>query len=71
MGLAAGGLAIGTGVMLLARHAVADVVSVEVLINLVAATTVATGNLRLAGSFEIEERIGHRWTVGVTGRGWP
>ena len=64
IGLAAGGLAIGTGLVLLTRHAVADVVSAEVLVNLVAVTTIATGGLRLAGAFEIEEHTGHRWTIG-------
>lgn len=64
IGLAAGGLAIGTGLVLLTRHAVADVVSVEVLVNLVAVTTIATGGLRLVGAFEIEEHTGHRWTIG-------
>ena len=64
IGLAAGGLAIGTGLVLLTRHAVADVVSMEVLVNLVAGTTIATGGLRLAGAFEIEEHTGHRWTIG-------
>jgi uncharacterized membrane protein HdeD (DUF308 family) len=64
LGLAAGVLAIGTGLMLLARHALDDVVSPQLLISVVAVTTVATGCLRLVGAFEIEEHTGHRWTIG-------
>jgi|GEM_PF-1672214 len=64
LGLAAGVLATCTGLVLLARHALAGVVSTEVLVNLVAVTTIATGALRLAGAFEIEEHTAHRWTIG-------
>ena len=64
LGLAAGVLAIGTGLLLLARHALDDLVNVEVLISIVALTTVATGCLRLVGAFEVEEHTGHRWTIG-------
>ena len=64
LGLAAGALAIGTGLLLLARHALDDLVNVEVLISIVALTTAATGCLRLVGAFEIEEHTGHRWTIG-------
>jgi uncharacterized membrane protein HdeD (DUF308 family) len=64
IGLAAGVLAIGTGLMLLARHAVDHVVNAQVLISVVALTTVATGCLRLLGAFEVEEHTGHRWTIG-------
>lgn len=64
VGLVAGALATGTGLVLLARHSLVDVVSAETLINLVAVTTIATGALRLLGAFEIEERTGHRWTLG-------
>jgi uncharacterized membrane protein HdeD (DUF308 family) len=64
LGLAAGVLATGTGLVLLARHALDDVVNAQVLIGVVALTTVATGCLRLLGAFEIEERTGHRWTIG-------
>ncbi len=64
LGLAAGALAVFTSLILLARNAVADVVSVDVLIDLVAVTTVATGCLRLVGAFEIEEHTQRRWTTG-------
>jgi len=64
LGLAAGVLAIASGLALLARHALVDVVSQEALIGGVALTTVATGCLRLVGAFEVEERTGHRWTIG-------
>ena len=64
VGLAAGVLAIGTGIVLLARRGLADFVSADALINLVAITTIVTGGLRLAGAFEIEERTGRRWTLG-------
>lgn len=64
IGLAAGVLGIGTGLVLLARHALDDVVSPATLIGVVALTTVATGCLRLVGAFEVEEHTGHRWTVG-------
>ena len=64
VGLAAGVLGIGTGLVLLARRSLIDVVSAETLIDLVAVTTIATGALRLLGAFEIEERTGHRWTLG-------
>lgn len=64
LGLAAGVLATGTGLVLLARHALDHVVNAQVLIGVVALTTVATGCLRLLGAFEIEERTGHRWTIG-------
>jgi uncharacterized membrane protein HdeD (DUF308 family) len=64
IGLAAGVLGIGTGLALLARHALDDVVSPATLIGVVALTTVATGCLRLLGAFEVEERSGRRWTVG-------
>jgi uncharacterized membrane protein HdeD (DUF308 family) len=57
-------LATGTGLVLLARHALDHVVNAQVLIGVVALTTVATGCLRLLGAFEIEERTGHRWTIG-------
>ena len=64
IGLAAGVLAIGTGLVLLARDALDDLVNPEVLISVVALTTVATGCLRLVGAFEVEEHTGHRWTIG-------
>jgi uncharacterized membrane protein HdeD (DUF308 family) len=64
LGLAAGVLGIGTGLVLLARHTLDDLVSPEVLISIVALTTVATGCLRLLGAFEVEEHTGHRWTIG-------
>jgi len=64
LGLAAGVLGIGTGLVLLTRHTLDDVVNVEVLISIVALTTVATGCLRLLGAFEVEEHTGHRWTIG-------
>ena len=64
LGLAAGVLAIGTGLLLLARHALDHVLNPQVLISVVALTTVATGCLRLLGAFEVEERTGHRWTIG-------
>jgi len=64
LGLAAGTLAIGTGVLLLARHALSAVVSAELLLDIVGATTLATGALRLVGAFEIEEHTAHRWTIG-------
>jgi uncharacterized membrane protein HdeD (DUF308 family) len=64
LGLAAGVLGIGTGLVLLARDALDDLVNPEVLISVVALTTVATGCLRLVGAFEVEEHTGHRWTIG-------
>jgi uncharacterized membrane protein HdeD (DUF308 family) len=64
LGLAAGVLTIGTGLLLLARHALDDIVNPEVLISVVALTTVATGCLRLVGAFEVEKHTGHRWTIG-------
>ena len=64
LGLAAGMLGIATGLVLLARDALDDVVNREVLISVVALTTVATGCLRLLGAFEVEEHTGHRWTIG-------
>lgn len=64
LALAAGLLAIGTSLVLLSRNALDDLVSVPVLVNLVAATTVGMGCLRLVGAFEVEERTGHRWMVG-------
>ena len=38
--------------------------SPQALIGAVAVTTVATGCLRIVGAFEVEERTGHRWTIG-------
>jgi uncharacterized membrane protein HdeD (DUF308 family) len=64
IGLAAGVLAIGTGLVLLARGTLDDVASQEFFISVVALATVATGCLRLLGAFEVEERTGHRWTIG-------
>ena len=64
VGLVAGVLAIVTGVVLLARRGLADVMSIDALIYLVAVTTIVTGGLRLLGAFEIEERTGRRWTFG-------
>jgi len=64
LGLAAGLLAIALGLVLLFRGALDDVVSEEALIAGVALTTAATGCLRLVGAFEVEERTGHRWTIG-------
>jgi uncharacterized membrane protein HdeD (DUF308 family) len=64
LGLAAGVLAIALGLVLLARRALGDIVSEETLIAGVALTTAATGCLRLVGASEVEERTGHRWTVG-------
>ena len=64
IGMTAGVLAIGTGLLLLARHALDHVMSAQVLIGVVALTTVATGCLRLLGAFEVEEHTGHRWTIG-------
>ena len=64
LGFAAGTLAIALGLALLARHALADVVSKEALISGVALTTIAAGCMRLVGAYEIEERTGHRWTFG-------
>lgn len=64
IGLAAGVLAIGTGLVLLARGALDDVASQEFFISVVALATVATGCLRLLGAFEVEEHTGHRWTIG-------
>ncbi len=64
VGLIAGVLAIVTGIVLLARRGLADVMSIHAVISLVAATTIITGGLRLLGAFEIEERTGRRWTFG-------
>ncbi len=64
VGLIAGVLAIVTGIVLLARRGLADVMSIDALIYLVAVTTIVTGGLRLLGAFEIEERTGRRWTFG-------
>ena len=64
VGLIAGVLAIVTGIVLLARRGLADVMSIDALIYLVAVTTIVTGSLRLLGAFEIEERTGRRWTFG-------
>ena len=52
------------GLVLMARHRLEDIVSPEALIGAVAVTTVATGCLRIVGAFEVEERTGHRWTIG-------
>ena len=64
LGLAAGLLATAMGLVLIARHRLEDIVSPEALIGAVAVTTVATGCLRIVGAFEVEERTGHRWTIG-------
>jgi uncharacterized membrane protein HdeD (DUF308 family) len=64
IGLAAGVLGIATGLVLLARTAIEDILSEDVLIGVVALTTAATGCLRLVGAFEVEEHTGHRWTIG-------
>ena len=64
LGLAAGLLATAMGLVLMARHRLEDIVSPEALIGAVAVTTVATGCLRIVGAFEVEERTGHRWTIG-------
>ena len=64
VGLIAGVLAIVTGIVLLTRRGLADVMSIDALLYLVAVTTIVTGSLRLLGAFEIEERTGHRWTFG-------
>jgi uncharacterized membrane protein HdeD (DUF308 family) len=64
IGLAAGLLATGTGLILLVRSALVDVVDPAALIGVVALTTMATGGLRLVGAFEVEEQTGHRWTMG-------
>lgn len=64
IGVAAGALGIATGLVLLARTAIEDVLGQEVLIGVVALATVATGCLRLVGAFEVEEHTGHRWTIG-------
>lgn len=64
IGVAAGVVGIATGLVLLARTAIEDVLGQEVLIGVVALATVATGCLRLVGAFEVEEHTGHRWTIG-------
>lgn len=64
IGLAAGVLGTGAGLILLARYALDDFLDPTALIGAVALTTVATGCLRLVGAFEIEEHTGHRWTIG-------
>ncbi len=64
LGLAAGLLATAMGLVLMARHRLEDIVNPEALIGAVAVTTVATGCLRIVGAFEVEERTGHRWTIG-------
>ena len=64
LGLAAGLLAIALGLVLMARHRLEDIVSPNALIGAVAVTAVATGCLRVVGAFEVEERTGHRWTIG-------
>jgi uncharacterized membrane protein HdeD (DUF308 family) len=64
IGLAAGLLAIGTGLILLVRSALVDVVDPAALIGVDALTTMATGGLRLVGAFKVEEQTGHRWTMG-------
>ena len=64
VGLIAGVLAIVTGIVLLARRGLADVMSIDALIYLVAVTTIVTGGLRLLGAFEIKERTERRWTFG-------
>lgn len=64
LGLAAGLLATAMGLVLMARHRLEDIVSPEALIGAVAVTTMATGCLRIVGAFEVEERTGHRWTIG-------
>ena len=64
LGLAAGLLATAMGLVLMARHRLEDIVSPEALIGALAVTTVATGCLRIVGAFEVEERTGHRWTIG-------
>ena len=64
LGLAAGLLAIAMGLVLMARHRLEGIVSPGELVSAVAVTTVATGCLRIVGAFEVEERTGHRWTIG-------
>ena len=64
LGLAAGLLATAMGLVLMARHRLEDIVSPEALIGAVAVTTMATGCLWIVGAFEVEERTGHRWTIG-------
>ena len=64
LGLVAGLLAIAMGLVLMARHRLEGIVSLDALIGAVAVTTVATGCLRMVGAFEVEERTGHRWTFG-------
>ena len=64
LGFAAGLLATAMGLVLIARHRLEDIVSPEALIGAVAVTTMATGCLRIVGAFEVEERTGHRWTIG-------
>lgn len=64
VGLIAGVLATVTGILLLVRHGLAEVMSIDALISLVAMTTIVTGGLRLLGAFEIDERTGYRWTLG-------
>ena len=56
--------ALGVRWRLLARHALDDIVNPEVLVSVVALTTVATACLRLVGAFEVEKHTGHRWTIG-------
>lgn len=60
LGLVAGLLAIAMGLVLMARHRLEGIVSLDALIGAVAVTTVATGCLRMVGAFEVEERTGHR-----------
>ena len=47
----------------MAGHRLEGIVS-PVSLSAVAVTTVATGCLRIVGAFEVEERTGHRWTIG-------
>jgi uncharacterized membrane protein HdeD (DUF308 family) len=64
LGLAAGMVGLVAGMLVLLRHLLQPVVSAQLLLDVLGASVILTGTLRLAGAFEIERRTGRWWTFG-------
>jgi uncharacterized membrane protein HdeD (DUF308 family) len=60
----AGGVAIIASVLVLVRGLLSNVVSPNDVVDVLGFAAAAMGALRLVGAFEVEQRTGHRWTIG-------
>ena len=64
IGLVAGSISVVAAALVLLREQLHDLISPNVLVNVLGVAAVLTGSLRLLGAFEVERRTGRRWTFG-------